>query len=458
MCVRVREREKVYVCVYVCVFINILPPSLPASLSPSLSSAVCNCHPNGSSSLTCNSTTGACPCLSSVSGDRCDQCAPNTTHLFPGCDSCDECTGHWKRKIDPLREDIGTALELVASFNVSLEPEDVPLISEILDLIRQIRAMLESSRLDPELVGNVTALHGRLCELTNQTTGFVRRAEFVRNGTTALGEHFSFLEGELSRLTSLLMQLQSELESLTKAFGNITLVDPSPYSELVRIALERSDRAATIVAKNVTTLVVFAEGVVGEYNRKLTTSNFLARQMDNMRRLSDLSQRLSEFEAFLVLASTKLCGSEGNGTACEQCGGLECPNCGGGEGCGGLLSNATDALSTSQRALALARDARKRIASQVMLLEAILADTLTLQNESGTAEVVAMETENRAEVVLQEVINLLEEVRGQLGARFDVQQIAALEEETLALRLSVTIEEVGVQWGHMTTHVISCLN
>ena len=41
----------------------------------SFSSAACDCHPVGSSGLTCNQTSGQCPCKDGVTGTTCNRCA-----------------------------------------------------------------------------------------------------------------------------------------------------------------------------------------------------------------------------------------------------------------------------------------------------------------------------------------------------------------------------------------------
>uniref|UniRef100_A0A4W4ER31 Laminin subunit beta-1-like n=1 Tax=Electrophorus electricus TaxID=8005 RepID=A0A4W4ER31_ELEEL len=50
----------------------------------------CECHPQGSLSLICNSIGGQCPCRPNVVGRKCDTCSPGTFHLGPsGCRSCE---------------------------------------------------------------------------------------------------------------------------------------------------------------------------------------------------------------------------------------------------------------------------------------------------------------------------------------------------------------------------------
>ncbi|XP_076860810.1 laminin subunit beta-1b [Brachyhypopomus gauderio] len=50
----------------------------------------CECDPQGSLSLVCDSIGGQCPCRPNVVGRKCDTCSPGTFHLGPsGCRSCE---------------------------------------------------------------------------------------------------------------------------------------------------------------------------------------------------------------------------------------------------------------------------------------------------------------------------------------------------------------------------------
>ena len=396
-------------------------------------------------SLVCDKTNGSCLCLSSsVVGERCDRCRQNSTNFFPTCDACDECSGQWQGKIDPLREDIDTTLELVRVMTATVGPEDIPLLSELLGLLREVQELLSASQIDTELTGDVTALHRRLCELTNQTKDLFDRAVAVNDEIAKLGG-FGMFENETSRLATLLMDLRSELDSLAEDFENITAAasgfDPTFHLALAREAEERSNQTDILISGNVTSLIALAERTLADYNRALAESDFLARQMENMRRLSVLSQRVSEYETFLVAASAALCGSGNDSSVCAECGGLQCDTCGGPE-CDSLVYVASEALNISTRALTLVEDARNETLLRVSQLRTLLTEILAARNDSLEAEESALETQVRADEIWTLVQGLLETLLEQRDARIDLDDIEDVEQQTLSLQFDTNQEEV----------------
>ena len=427
------------------VVILFLSLSFPPSLSLSHTHTACDCNAEGSLSLQCNQTNGLCPCLPSVQGEKCDRCQDNSTDFFPSCEGCGECTGQWQSRINPLRKDIETTLELIGVKIANVDPEDIPLISMLLGILREVQDILSSSQIDPKLATNMTELHRRLCELTNQTQDLFDRALAVSNEIARLDSEVEIFENETFRLANLIMELRDELNQLTQEFGNITVPSPNynVYLELARRAEERSDHAHRLISENVTNLISLTEGILAEYNRKLIESDFLARQTENMRRLSFFNQRVIEYEAFLVEVSTKLCGSLINSSdVCGECGGVHCEMCGG-PGCNGLIATANDSLNISVQALMEGQSIRLQILSQVSDLRAFLAEVLAQKNETLEAENATRAVKLRADELWQQVQDLLEVLRRQLEEnRIDLDDIEEVENNTLSLRLNTTQEEV----------------
>lgn len=347
-----------------------------------------------------------------------------------------------------MRKDIETTLELIGVKIANVDPEDIPLISTLLGILREVQSILSSSQIDSELATNVTELHRRLCELTNQTQDLFDRALAVSNEIARLDSEVEVFENETSRLANLLMELRNELYQLTQDFGNITVpsLNYNIYLELVRQAEERSDHAHSLISENVTNLISLTEGILAEYNRQLMESDFLSRQMENLRQLSVLNQRVIEYEEFLVEASTKLCGSRNetinSSDVCGECGGVHCEMCGG-PGCNGLITTANNSLNISMQALTEGQSIQLQILSQVSDLRAFLAEVLALKNETLEAENATRLTKLRADELWQQVQDLLETLRRQLEEnRIDPDDIEEVENRTLSLKLNTTQKEV----------------
>lgn len=53
--------------------------------------------------MQCDRRTGACVCVTGVTGYKCDRCARGTTGVLPHCVPCGECFDNWDDIIMVLR-------------------------------------------------------------------------------------------------------------------------------------------------------------------------------------------------------------------------------------------------------------------------------------------------------------------------------------------------------------------
>ena len=390
-----------------------------------------------------------CVCLPGITSEKCDRCQPNTTDFFPSCEPCDECTGQWQARINPLRADVEAALELARVMTMTPGPEGVPMLVALIEALSTVRALLDTSQADSELVDNVTALHRQLCKLTNQTQDLFNRSSAVDDEISRLEGEVVEFEDETIRLESLLLELQVELEALSREFGNITTpdLDPQPYLTIAEEARERSANADQLISQNVTSLLSQTEDHLAEYRRELNESELLQRQSENLRVLSDIGQRLSEYEAFLVVASAELCGgalNTSNNGSCGACGGIGCDTCGGSPQCNDLVSMATEAIAVSRQALELAESLRNQIAPRVATLRGLFTNIAQLSNDTLDAAQAALQVQTAAQELFEEVRDLHDNLRRQLlEERIDPSIIEEVEMETLSLALVVNQEEVS---------------
>ena len=414
-----------------------------------LTHTACECDTEGSVSQSCDQTTGVCPCLPRVAGEKCDHCEANSTDIFPFCEPCDECTGQWQTRINPLRAEVEAALELARVTSMTPGPEGVPLLVMLVNLLGEVREILDASRIDSELTGNVTELHERLCELTNQTQGLFERIAAVNDEIARLDSETSRFENETSHLVSLLAELQDDFKRLSVQFENISIpdVDIEPYLALAEEAEKRSATANQLISQNVTTLLSLTENLLTDYRSELNESGILEQQAENLRILSVITERVNEYTSFLVEADAELCGatvSSSTGENCGECGGIQCDTCGGSPQCNGLVTMAAEALVVSRQALEVAERLRNQTAGRVTVLRNLFTEIYEFRNETLDAEAAAREVQLSATRLSAEATGLRDDLRRQLKqGRIDPDIIEEVEGKTLSLSLAVTQEEVN---------------
>lgn len=371
-------------------------------------------------------------------------CQRNTTRIFPSCELCDECTGQWTQRIDQLEDDVTATITLISMLNftdIIVDRGELPALDILFELIREIQIVLNMSQID-FISSVVQSNHSRICTLINQTQLLIDRAILIQNQLNSLENISENIRDELTIVIQTLVELQSEFQNISQLM-NFTMVDPTFYIDLARVALERSDEADQLINTNVTTLITDAQAFVANFSTKRDESGFVNRQQNNTERLLILRQRLDAFENLIAEANQRLCGGGSNGTCGGECGGVSCDVCGG-EGCDGLVSDASEALNVSRRALAIVEDKLGRIRFQVDALTVIFSEAEIVRNDSIRAERFATETRDKAEELLRDLMELISEIESELNVtRVDPNEIGRLENMTLSLMLDV--EEVHVK-------------
>lgn len=371
-------------------------------------------------------------------------CQRNTTRIFPSCELCDECTGQWTRRIDQLEDDVTATITLISTLNftdIIVDRGELPALDILFELIREIQIVLNMSQID-FISSVVQSNHSRICTLINQTQLLIDRAILIQNQLNSLENISENIRDELTIVIQTLVELQSEFQNISQLM-NFTMVDPTFYINLARVALERSDEADQLINTNVTTLITDAQAFVANFSTKRDESGFVNRQQNNTERLLILRQRLDAFENLIAEANQRLCGGGSNGTCGGECGGVSCNVCGG-EGCDGLVSDASEALNVSRRALAIVEDKLGRIRFQVDALTVIFSEAEIVRNDSIRAERFATDTRDKAEELLRDLMELISEIETELNVtRVDPNEIGRLENMTLSLMLDV--EEVHVK-------------
>jgi laminin gamma 1 len=82
----------------------------------------CNCNVDGSRTLQCDQTTGACNCQPNIGGQHCDRCQENKYNLAAGCLDCPVCYNVVQEQVNILRRQINELREIIIHIGGSDRP------------------------------------------------------------------------------------------------------------------------------------------------------------------------------------------------------------------------------------------------------------------------------------------------------------------------------------------------
>lgn len=431
------RRKLVQVAKCFCPYVFVLGFSFPPA---------CQCNPEGSVSLTCDMTTGVCPCKQGVGGARCDECLVNSTGSFPNCEECDECADQWAERITPLRTNVLETSMLIAGLNLTNQRDmDIPGIEELLQLVQDIEDTLGGSEVEM-LASDTQSTHGVVCALLNRTRDLLQRGEMLEERLVASEDISTAILSNLTSVMRTLSQLEQELGDISTFFDTISVPDNTTrLLEAVRLAQQRADMAERIIRVNFTSALSEIQSLLEEFN--LLNVSFVEERNEELTALvDDLRGRINRLRELVSGASTQLCGGSGSVSCSQECGGVGCGTCGGNTGtCDGLSPRASEALNTSQRALEIANGLLLDIGAHLDALRELLRQAQAALQEAMSVEDGAEELRRVAEGLQLEIRNLLTELEVELSVmRIDPEDIGRNINDTLELELDSLVEEVSV--------------
>ena len=377
-------------------------------------------------------------------GYLCDACAQDTSQIFPSCEPCDECTEQWLRRIIPLGDQIEGTIEFASSLNLSNTTQDIPLLDTLFELVQEIEEVLKNSTID-RLTSDVETFNARLNLLKNQTQDFVERGETVQVELDRIEMDTQDIGISLSILLNSLVQLREDFENVSMIFQSqeFISVNSTPYIDLARTALKRSNAADQLIRENITTILNETAEVLDTVNADFEENNVEEINEQLEEALEDINSTLEELQVFTSVASQRLCGM-GNDT-CLECDNDTCEICPAGIRCDGLIATADLAFNLSSRALVIAEDLLEQIKMEVQALEGLLERARGVQR--GVEEVVdfVSEIRNTSQELFENIQSLTDELERELNvSRVDPKDIVRLENETLSLELDLLPSEVGI--------------
>uniref|UniRef100_A0A8C9W398 Laminin, beta 2-like n=1 Tax=Scleropages formosus TaxID=113540 RepID=A0A8C9W398_SCLFO len=287
----------------------------------------CGCDPLGSETQQCERLTGQCLCVEGATGRRCDQCARGFTGGFPKCVRCHPCFDTWDGAVRQLQQDLE---------RIGRKVQDILKTALICAAVRFI-----SSRFHQLVVlllfcarAEITLINGRLMVPAEELNGTMVMDEQLRRNLTRLEEE----------LRDLIVSSPDQFDKVRKYYQefqgaeqqcNASVYGPDSPVEHSRVTRRR------------------VEDLLAERQDKFQRT--VAAQKKSLAELEEKTQNMDQKVQNL---SNKVCGGYGNPNdngSCPDspCGGAGCHDnqgrgqCGG-EGCGGTLSTALNALKLAK--------------------------------------------------------------------------------------------------------------
>ena len=360
---------------------------------------------------------------------------------------CDECTDQWIRRITPLEEQVQGTIEFASSLNLSNTTLDIPLLDALFELAGDIEMVLGNSSID-SLTSDVDGFVDRLCLLVNQTEDLITRGELVQEELDRIGMDSEEIEMSLLILTNSLTGLKGDLENVTMIFESQefnTSLNSTFYADLAREARERSDKADQLVEGNITILLNKTISALETFNATFEDNDVAGINDRLQQALANINSTVSEMQAFIAVASARLCGS--GGEVCSDCAdSVSCEVCPNGIRCNGLIATADLAYNISEQALVVAEELLDQVADEIRTLEELLERAQEVQRGANEVGDFVAEIWNTSLELFENVRSLVAELERELNAsRVDPDNIERLENMTLSLQLDLLPEEVRVE-------------
>uniref|UniRef100_A0A8C9RWJ6 Laminin, beta 2-like n=1 Tax=Scleropages formosus TaxID=113540 RepID=A0A8C9RWJ6_SCLFO len=417
----------------------------------------CGCDPLGSETQQCERLTGQCLCVEGATGRRCDQCARGFTGGFPKCVRCHPCFDTWDGAVRQLQQDlerIGRKVQDILKTGVVPGITDV----RILDLERKLGAVREllrsgdreglfnliSQALD-ELRAEITLINGRLMVPAEELNGTMVMDEQLRRNLTRLEE-------ELRDVNATLAKKRHQLENRFSAGFADQFDKVRKYYQEFQGAEQQCNAS------------VYGPDSPVEHSRvtRRRVEDLLAERQDKFQRtvaaqkksLAELEEKTQNMDQKVQNLSNKVCGGYGNPNdngSCPDspCGGAGCHDnqgrgqCGG-EGCGGTLSTALNALKLAKDVtnnITAVSDELQMVAKKLQATE-ILTQDVKMQAK-GTLEKAQMKKEffENSNKELKDFIKKIRDFLTEEGA--DPESIEKVAQQVLNISFPVSSSEMA---------------
>ncbi|XP_069795570.1 laminin subunit beta-2 isoform X2 [Narcine bancroftii] len=414
--------------------------------NPRLMCQMCDCDPIGSETLQCNRSTGRCLCRLGFTGAQCDQCSHGYRGHFPSCIRCHTCFNLWDEEISCLVEQIQGLKEMVQQMEeAGVGGRATAHLQELQEKLMEIQELIHQLPL---------ASPGRLSLLGNLTLDIRQEMELLSQRLDGLEEDMSRLqdthgkaEGDTKDLLEMTRNLRAILNQTTQQLEIYITSNIKELSEAVWTSYQESQEAEQAVNRTVWAAdspVQGSEGMRMQTERLLQQreSTFRKTMAAERKRLKELGKEVEEMTVDHI--NEKVCGSSaGRNCSLDPCGGANCQKCGG-QGCAGVLSEASLTLRT-------ATNISNTLMQQENQLSTIAQEIEDAQSQAKEAKSQASETLAKAVAAKQLVNSTVNDLRNFIRSVKDFLNVEGADPESielvanLVLNISLPVTALDIQ-------------
>lgn len=386
----------------------------------------CNCDPAGSQTLQCDHQTGRCVCQPGIGGERCDRCDRGYVGTAPYCEPCGECFDNW----DAILRDLQLQTQQVV---------------QAASQIRETGATGAYTREFDDMQLKIEQVTTLLANTTNSGLELTQWSDLFAKMKTDLGAagvQLDSLDSLLDNMTQRIFvaelaltdmrQRAADVDGLANALEhNSTVLQEANVEGALNLTREARTRAQKAQDR-----VEFTQQPVSDSERqRRRTEALLSRmalqlsegQQKNAADLTDLGARLHDMEGNLPELNHLVC--DGQGEPCDAlCGGGGCGKC-------GALSCAEGAVTKSENALNMAREAETILRTRHDQAAEMMRGVRQAELDADAAVRAATESleaaqlaQNRSETAKQQVDELIVQIDEFLelpsGSPADIRSLA----------------------------------
>lgn len=376
-------------------------------------------------------------------GDKCDQCAPDTSGKMPQCEVCGECYYQWKVTLESLSRNI--SVEVPRAYNLSLTPQpgsgsinayDKEL-KELEDKLKRVEMILKNQATTENdtmaLEKELDSIDIELQDVRNQLENMEKEVSSSEMRTEDAKIEIQILLERLANLAQSGTQLKSDIEKILRSDIR------GAFEEILKNQI-RSRQAGARVNESQKILDMSKEQRNQTEQLLEGPPSFVDQYDENTGVFFDIFDKIRELQEQVKILNGFVCGSPAS--KCGGCGERNCSFCGG-SGCNGSLDLAMKAVERAREAEvaqrmreAKANEALKEVRNTDVMVNMTkeAADKAVMRAMDAVAQ--AQNASDRMDELIQDILEFLSKEFG------DTDIIRKVANGVKQMKLSVTPEEI----------------